>query len=192
MALARPPVSATTRSPIGSWKGFEVGDIVRGYYLDTGTAALRQGMHVAVVPNAANTLRVQSINVLRGKQVWVEPVLSTVTVGSSISRHRSRCGGVPRRRCGSSVCAGMTAYRWSLSFGDLSPAGLPARGVRVRSSDARVGRTPRWTAPRCRGRCRAVPRAAASQEVLDAIWDQDIVDATTLCCAACASRRCWA
>lgn len=101
--------------------GLEVGDVVRGYYLDTGTAALRQGMHVAVVPNAAITLRIQAINVLRGKQVWLEPVapvdgdgrlLDHLAIDPDAAEYRSVGAAAPAR-------VGMTAYRWSVSFGEF-------------------------------------------------------------------------
>jgi len=101
--------------------GLELGQVLTGYYLDTGPAALRQGMSVATVPQAAMTFRVQFIdNGGRGRQVWVETV-APVDADGRLLDGDAMDAAVTWRRVGPSVPLriGMRAYRWGLSYGEL-------------------------------------------------------------------------
>jgi hypothetical protein len=99
----------------------EIGQVLRGYYFDTGMGAVRQGMHVAAVPQAAMTFRVQKLDPGgRGRQVWVE----TVAAVDADGRFLDVDGDVAAsgwERVGPTVPlrVGMRAYRWSLSFGEF-------------------------------------------------------------------------
>lgn len=101
--------------------GLEVGRILTGYYLDSGPAALRQGMHVTTAPVAAMTFRVQFIDPGgRGRQVWVEAMAPFDAQGDLIEAGEDREAVSWRRVSGSvPLRIGMRAYRWSLSFGDF-------------------------------------------------------------------------
>lgn len=100
-----------------------LGEIVRGYYFDTGVGALRQGRHVTVAPEAAMNLRVHTLNVTRGNQVWVEPV-AAVDAGGRLRSWRDvdpEVDQVDWRPVGPAAPArlGMSGYRWALSYGEF-------------------------------------------------------------------------
>jgi hypothetical protein len=101
--------------------GLTVGQVLIGYYFDTGMGAIRQGMHVAAVPQAAMHFRVQKLDFGgRGRQVWVETVTPVDTDGRVLGTDRAdAASGWERAGPAVPLRVGMSGYRWSLSFGEF-------------------------------------------------------------------------